>query len=92
MSTSYTTNGAAVSTGANFGQADSDAIARGATGASAAARAQETTTDSFSFFGSSAAAGGAGASGGFLMRCGPLCWLIGGIVLLVAIDALGSSA
>ena len=91
MSTSYTTNGAAVSTAAGYGQADADAVARGATGSGAAQRPEESTTDAFSFMGTSAAAGGAGSAPGLLSRCGPWCWIIGGILILVAIDALGSS-
>jgi len=90
MSTSYTTNGAAVSTGANYGQADADAVARGATGAAAAQGAQETTSSAFSFVGSSAAAGGAGPSPGLLAGCGPWCVIIGGILLLVVLDAVAS--
>ena len=91
MSTSYTTNGRPVPASADFGQAESDAVSRGATGAGAAERPEETTVAAFSFVGNSAQAGGAGEPTRILARCGPWCWIIGGILILVAIDALASS-
>lgn len=92
MSTMYTTNGRPVGVAAEFGQAESDAVNLAATGAGAAGRAEETTSSAFRFRASPGAAGPSAApAAGMLARCGPWCWIIGGILILVAIDALASS-
>jgi hypothetical protein len=91
MSTSYTTGGLPVPAATGFGQAPSDAVERGSTGAGAAQTAEETTSGAQHFQATGPSPTPTIAPGGLLERCGPWCWLIGGILVLVALDALVSS-